>query len=120
MVQGAARSLARLRLPLAAALSRLLRAGLASDEGHAEQAVTHLRSALTAFEDGGMRASSIAVRRQLGKILGGSEGAALVAQTETALVAIGAVDLEATTRLLAWGTQTVEPPEDRGTMGRSR
>jgi hypothetical protein len=98
-----ARVLARLRLPLATAISQIIDAGLATDGGHMDRAVGHLRGALTMIDAAEMLPSGQAVRRGLGQLLGGEEGAMLVSQAESALRAMGAVDLEATTRLFAFG-----------------
>jgi predicted Ser/Thr protein kinase len=97
---GEARALARIRHPLAPAFSRTLQAGLALDEGNRAQAALHLRAALKSYEAIAVRPSIAAVQRRLGHLLGGDEGTALVAQADAALRAMGAVDLEATTRLL--------------------
>jgi hypothetical protein len=100
LARGDARALGRIRHPLAPAFSRMLQAGLALDEGSPTQAALHLRAALTSYEALAVRPSIAAVQRRLGHLLGGDEGTALVAQADAALRAMGAVDLEASTRLL--------------------
>jgi hypothetical protein len=100
-----ARLAARIRMPFAAGASQVLNAGLALDEGRPVQAVTHLRAAIAVFEPAGLLTFAMAARRRLGQLLRGDEGAALVAQADAALRAMGAVDLEATTRLFAMGIE---------------
>lgn len=83
--------------------SQILHARLAFDEGQREQAIDYLRAALSVK---GLTFRA-AARRRLGQLLGGDEGAALVAEADAALRGMGAVDLEATTRVLTSGTEFI-------------
>jgi hypothetical protein len=89
-----ASALARIRTRSARRHCRLIDAGLGIDEGRSQQAIAHLRAAGT---------KNPGVQRRLGQLLGGDEGVMLVAQADVALRAMGAVDLEATTRLFVLG-----------------
>jgi serine/threonine protein kinase len=99
-----ARVLIRSRLPLLAAVGRGISAGIAVDRGEIDGPVACLRSAIAAFDAAsGFVPTCQALRRRLGQLLGGAAGETLVADAEAALLHMGAVDLEATTRLFAFG-----------------
>ncbi|HEX4457841.1 MAG TPA: AAA family ATPase, partial [Polyangia bacterium] len=77
-----AAALARVKLPMArAALPRVL-AGLAALAGDDAAAVGHLREALVRAEANHAALYAAAIRRRLGALVGGSEGAALVAAAD--------------------------------------
>jgi hypothetical protein len=100
LVRTEADALERLSDPLAPAYSRLLTARLALEQGLRDQAIADLRAALSGVETTLAMPTVIAVRRRLGQVLG-DEGTALVTQADAELRALGAIDLEATTRLFA-------------------
>ena len=80
----------------------LLFAALALDEGRTEQAISYLRAALERIKV--VRGVPV-VQRRLGQLIGGDDGAALIAQAETALRAMRIADLRVATLLrtpLAW------------------
>ncbi len=62
--------------------SRMLRAGVAQVEGDPAAAMAHLREAVPGFERADMAMHAAAARRQLGRLLGGDEGAKLIAAAE--------------------------------------
>lgn len=64
------------------ALARLIRAGIASREGDAGRAATTLDAAARGFDAASMGMHAAVARRQRGLLLGGSAGAALVAEAE--------------------------------------
>ena len=84
-----AAALARVRLPMAqAALPRVL-AGIAALAGDDAAAVAQLRTALARAEATGAALHAAAVRRRLGALVGGSEGAALVVAGDAFMAAQG-------------------------------
>ena len=100
-----ARALARVRVPYALGVSQLLHAGLAVAENRGERAATLLRAAVLQLEQRGGPSYAAAAQRRLGQLIGGEQGAALEAQAADALRAMGAVDIEATTRMFTFGIE---------------
>ncbi len=105
LAQRDARAITRQGAPTSMPPSYLLRAGLAYDAGKIEQAVSLLRAGMNECDEKRALTFAAGMRRRLGQLLGGDEGAALVAQADAALLAMGAVDLEATTRLFTYGVE---------------
>jgi hypothetical protein len=60
-------------------LARLVRVGIASAEGNQEQAVSQLQAAIEELDAAEMALFAAAGRRRLGQLLGGDEGATLLA-----------------------------------------
>jgi hypothetical protein len=77
-----ARSLEREGMPWASALAKLIRAGLSASAGDRDGALSRLAGAETALEAVDMRLYSAVARRRRGALLGGSEGAALIASAD--------------------------------------
>jgi hypothetical protein len=90
----------RERLALAKSIAPLLLGKQALAEQRIESGIAHLRDGIAACERAGNLTTANAVRRGLGLLLGGDEGAGLTAQGDAALRAMGAVDLEAIARVL--------------------
>ncbi len=84
-----ARALARSPQPGGRAATGLLLAGAAELEGDVDGAVAELRRTLAALEAVDMRLYAHAARRRLGQLVGGDEGAALIAATDSALAQQG-------------------------------
>jgi hypothetical protein len=82
-----ARRLGRERLPWTDALSRLIVAGVASVRGDADGAARALTAAAEGFEATDMGLFAAASRRQLGRLLGGDEGRALIARADAWMAA---------------------------------
>jgi hypothetical protein len=61
-----------------------------------------------------------AARRRLGQLIGGEEGADLEARAANALRAMGAVDIEATTRMFTFGIEVRWPQTQRGSARKSQ
>jgi hypothetical protein len=80
-----ARSLERERLHWGDPLANLLRAGVASVRGEAEEAMMYVTRAEAALEAADMSLYAAAARRRRGELLGGDEGRALVESSETAM-----------------------------------
>ncbi|MBW2455469.1 MAG: AAA family ATPase [Deltaproteobacteria bacterium] len=64
------------------ALARLIRAGIAEQRGDLELATAALAHCATEFDALGMALKAAAVRRRCGALVGGAEGAALIAQAD--------------------------------------
>jgi serine/threonine protein kinase len=67
----------------------LVRAAVASAEGHQEEAVRSLEAAITGFTEAEMVLHAACARRRQGELLGGDEGRALVATSEETMRARG-------------------------------
>jgi len=75
--------LAREKVPWIDAIAALLRAGLARVTGDQAAAHTALRAAIAGFQAQDMQLHAATARRQLGRLLGGSEGERLLADAES-------------------------------------
>ncbi len=84
-----ARQLERDPAPWTTALGSMVRAAAENAAGERSQSIEVLRVALRQMEDAGMLPHAWAARYQLGSLLGGDEGAALVAQAEDAMTMEG-------------------------------
>jgi hypothetical protein len=98
-----ARAIVGLHVPSLVGFSHLIRARLAYDDANVEQTATLVRAGMIAFEQERLPLCAASMRRRLGHLLGGDEGAALVAQADNVLREMGAADPEATTRLFTFG-----------------
>jgi hypothetical protein len=85
----AIRQLKACKRPDALAYAHLLSAGLSHAHGDGERAASELRAAITLCESAGMNNFGIYARRNLGTLLGGTDGQALVGQADAALTAMG-------------------------------
>jgi serine/threonine protein kinase len=81
--EATARNLAKHRLPAASGLAALQRAGIARLSGDEETARARLTEALELFTTADMGLHAQVARFRLGQVLGGDEGAALVAAADT-------------------------------------
>ncbi len=81
-VRKRARALARESLPLAQMFGALLAAGIAAVSDRADEAERLLREVVARLDETGTRLFAAAARRQLGVILGGDDGDALVRQAD--------------------------------------
>ncbi len=84
-----ARQLERAPAAWSKTLASLARAAAANAAGDRDEAIEALREALARCEGVGMRLHAWGARYRLGSLLGGDEGAALVAQAEQAMTAEG-------------------------------
>jgi serine/threonine protein kinase len=87
-------------LPAAKGSVHSFRAVIAHLEGHDDKAIASLRTALPMLEAYNSVGAADAARWRLGQLVGGDEGAALIAQARTRLEAMRAVRPE---RMVAWG-----------------
>jgi serine/threonine protein kinase len=78
-----ARRLEREKRPDAQAWARLVQAGIAAAGGNPARAVLLLAEAVAGFDAVEMRLYAAAARRRLGQLLGGEEGRALLAQSDS-------------------------------------
>jgi hypothetical protein len=85
------------------AWARLLRAGIAAVSGDEAGAVENLKAAIPIAESQNMLLVAAVARRRLGERLGGSEGAALVAEANGWMAKEGIANTERMTRLFAPG-----------------
>ncbi len=88
-----ARSLRRTRAVHARALATMLTAGIANVRGDLDQAKADLQQAEQGCTDVAMATNAAICRRQLGRLIGGDEGAALTARAEAQLKAEAIVNL---------------------------
>jgi serine/threonine protein kinase len=86
---GFARRLERQRVPWASAMALLFRAGASSVRGDTNGAVAGLIAAAAAYDGVAMGLHAAAVRRQLGGLLGGDEGLALIAKADAWMTSQG-------------------------------
>ena len=98
-----ARSLRREKVGYAEALGTLAAAEVAHLLGHAERAMALVTDAEARFGALEMRFHEACTRRQRGRLLGGDEGAALVARADAYFAAQGAVRPDKMTSILAPG-----------------
>ena len=98
-----ARWIERDRMPWAAALAKLLRAGIAERTGKREHAVALLHEASDNLAASGLALHAAIARRILGIQLGGDEGRALVAGAESWLLAARVKDAAKVSAALAPG-----------------
>ena len=94
------RELERARLSIRIGTFHLLSAMLALREQRFEAAAALLRAAASECERTGWHPQAAVARRRLGTLVGGEEGAALRAQADAALQAMGVVELDAALRVL--------------------
>ena len=76
-------------MPWAAPLASMLEASIARESGDDAGAQSALRRAIKAAEAAEMGLHAASSRRQLGVLLGGDDGAAMVAQAEEAMKGLG-------------------------------
>ena len=100
MIRRDVRSLERSHPPGMAGVMQLLLATLALVEDRMGAAVAHLRAAASECERVGRRTHASSARLQLGRLLGGDEGAELQQHAERELRAMGIVDLAASMRVV--------------------
>jgi len=98
-----ARTLERIHCPGNAAIAAVVRASVAHKRGDPAAAILGLADAVARFEADGMPHFAAGARRQRGRLLGGDEGAAHVAQADAALTEIGIAEPERATALFAPG-----------------
>jgi hypothetical protein len=96
-----ARTLASIRMPFCRPLAALLRAGVAAAQRHEEKAINELREAARGFDETDMTAHGAATRRQLGRLLKGDEGEALVRAADLALRAEGVANPDRFSHLIS-------------------
>ncbi len=77
-----ARILDRQGLNWSDAFAAHLRAGIASLRGEEDAAIARLRRAIEGFDAGGLNLYAASARRQLGQLVGGDEGNALIARCD--------------------------------------
>jgi eukaryotic-like serine/threonine-protein kinase len=87
-------------LPAGTGSVHSFRAVIAHLEGHDAKAITELRTALPLLDQYKSVGAAAAARWQLGRLVGGDEGAALIGQARTWLQGMGAARPE---RMVAWG-----------------
>jgi hypothetical protein len=91
--------------PRAHAFGHTLNAWLALDDSDQARAVEHLRNAMIAFEANSVMTYAAVLRRSLGRVIGGEQGAALMVQAEDAARAMGVADFDAMTRGFTFGIE---------------
>jgi hypothetical protein len=106
VVADCCRRLARMHLRHAHAFQRMLAAGADAHAGRYERACRDLRAAVSIFDELGMAIYAAATRRRLSALLGGSEGAAMLAQADAAFRERAIVNLEGMTELHCAGFPT--------------
>lgn len=84
-----ARELENEKMGWSAPFAAILRAGAANAEGERQRAIDELKSAIERALAADMTGYATAARYQLGSLLGGAEGAALVANADAAMQAQG-------------------------------
>jgi len=84
-----ARRLERENVAWATAMARLVRAGVAGVRGEGPRAAARLAEAAAAFDAVNMPLYAASARRRLGEILGGDEGAAMVADADSLMTGRG-------------------------------
>ena len=90
-------------MPWAAPLAAMLAASIATESGDADGAQAALRLAIQTAEAGEMALHAAAARRQLGVVLGGDEGAAMVSQADESMRGLGVRVPERYARMLLPG-----------------
>jgi len=98
-----ARSLRREKATWCVGLSHLLAAGIANVEGDKEKAVEQLRAAAALLDEADMALHAAAARYRLGHLLGGDEGAELIALAVDSMAALGFTDYPRSVSSLAPG-----------------
>jgi serine/threonine protein kinase len=83
--------------------AHLLQAGIAALEGNAEAASRQLRQAAQGFDAADMVGYAVAARRQLGRVLGGDEGARLVVEADQWMSDQGVKNPERLVQMIAPG-----------------
>jgi len=89
-----------------AAAVDMLRAGIAAVAGDPDAAIAALRRAAPGFDHAEMATHAAAARRRLGALVGGDEGAALIADADAWLTGQGVRSPDAVTAMLAPGFDT--------------
>ncbi len=102
-VRRLARKMAGSGLPVATGLAALVRAGAARCDGRTDEAAAELRTAIAALDPHQTGLLVAAARRRLGQTLGGSEGAALVAEADAWMTGHGVASPERLTAMLVPG-----------------
>ncbi|MBV8555558.1 MAG: hypothetical protein JO116_08330, partial [Planctomycetaceae bacterium] len=97
----------RERFPGTDAHMRLIHAGAASVRGDIDRAVRCLTVAAEGFEASGLELFAAATRRQLGRLLGGSEGRSLIARADTWMAGQAIRSPERMTACLAPGFEKI-------------
>ncbi len=98
-----ANKLARERSPMAELFVRQINACLAYLEGDEQTAVKLLRKAAKSFEEAQYKLFATSTNRQLGRLLGGDEGRALIVKADTAMKEEAIVNPERVAAMLAPG-----------------
>lgn len=98
-----ARRLARERAPVAHAWGKLLAAGIAARQGDVPEAVVRLLAAERAARDNDLLLVEAAARHRRGELLGGDEGAALIASAAAFMSGEAIVRPDRMTQVLAGG-----------------
>lgn len=106
-----AAAIRRVDLPWARALALTLASSLRALGGDRAAAIAELTRAEEALTDTDMFLRAAAVRRRLGQLTGGEEGAARVAEADAAMKRLGVRNNEAMTRLYAPGLELLLAPE---------
>jgi hypothetical protein len=88
---------------MAMAYVSIIRAAIAHQKGDEETATGGLRDAVRAFDTLQYKMYAAAARRQLGRILGGEEGQALIERADVAMGEEGVVNPERIAAMLAPG-----------------
>jgi len=99
----AARQLERERLPSVVAWAKLLRAGCAHLRGDEQTAVDELREAANHADEHDMPFYAAVARRRLGSIVGGDQGAALIADADSWMANEGIEDPDRMSEVVAPG-----------------
>jgi hypothetical protein len=98
LIERAIAKLPKVDNPRAGVFADLLRAGLAMQAGNDQAAIAQLRSAYTRADEIDLSLHAAAARRQLGVLLGGTEGAEHVTIAEKVMRDEGVVDVDRFTR----------------------
>jgi len=98
-----ARKLERERDPYATPSAQLLRAAIAAQHDLAEQAIELLNSAAASADEADLLLHSASAHRRRGELLGGEEGAAIIAEADAQMAAQGVVNPARMTNVFAPG-----------------
>ncbi len=103
LVERDARDLLKERLNHATASAHMLLGGVALVDGDAEAALAHYTEAIAVSDEGELAMFAAASRRRRGEILGGDDGATLIAEGDGYMASQGVVDPERMARMIAPG-----------------